>query len=77
MNKSKNFSGQPIIKQVLGFIDPKIIHRTAEKHRSDKYTKKFTTHEHLGYRINVLKGYKHQKSNFRFLSDSNVIFNYI
>ena len=47
MNKSKNFSGQPIIKQVLRFIDFKIIHRTAEKHKSDKYTKKFTTYEHL------------------------------
>lgn len=47
MSKSKNFSGQPIIKQVLGFIDRGIIHRTAEKHKSDRYTKKFTTYEHL------------------------------
>ena len=47
MSKSKNFSGQPIIKQVLGFIDRGIIHRTANKHKSDRYTKKFTTYEHL------------------------------
>jgi Transposase DDE domain/Domain of unknown function (DUF4372) len=47
MNKSRNFSGHPIIKQVLGFIDSKIIYRTAEKYQSDKYTKKFTTYEHL------------------------------
>jgi len=47
MNKSKNFSGQPIIKQVLGFISRGIINRTAEKHNSDRYTKKFTTYEHL------------------------------
>jgi len=47
MNKSKNFSGQPIIKQILGFIDRKIVYRTAEKHKSDRYTKKFTTYEHL------------------------------
>jgi hypothetical protein len=47
MNKSTNFSGQPIIKQVLGFIDNRIIYRTAEKHKSDRYTKKFTTYEHL------------------------------
>lgn len=47
MNKSKNFSGQPIIKQVLGFISRGIINRTAEKHMSDRYTKKFTTYEHL------------------------------
>ncbi|MBD99537.1 MAG: transposase, partial [Verrucomicrobia bacterium] len=47
MNKSKNFSGHPIIKQVFNFISPKDIYRTAEKHQSDKYTKKFTTYEHL------------------------------
>ena len=47
MSKSKNFSGQPIIKQLLGFIDRGIINRTAEKHKSDRYTKKFTTYEHL------------------------------
>ncbi|AUS05238.1 DUF4372 domain-containing protein [Pseudotamlana carrageenivorans] len=47
MNKSKNFSGHPIIKQVLNFILPKDVHRTAKKHNSDRYTKKFTTYEHL------------------------------
>ena len=47
MNKSKNFSGQPIIKQVLNFIDTKDIYRTAKKHNSDRYTKKFTTYDHL------------------------------
>ena len=47
MSKSKNFSGQPIIKQVLAFIDKGIIYRTAEKHKSDRYTKRFTTYEHL------------------------------
>ena len=35
MNKSKNISGHPIIKQVLNFISPKDIYRTAEKHQSD------------------------------------------
>ena len=47
MNKSKNFSGQPIIKQVLNFIDTKDVYRTAKKHNSDRYTKKFTTYDHL------------------------------
>lgn len=47
MNKSRNFSGHPIIKQVLNFIDPNDIYRTARKHNSDRYTKRFTTHEHL------------------------------
>lgn len=47
MNKSKNFTGQPIIKQVLKFINSRDIHRTAQKHNSDRYTKKFTTYDHL------------------------------
>ncbi|WP_139250548.1 DUF4372 domain-containing protein, partial [Leeuwenhoekiella marinoflava] len=47
MNKSRNFSGHPIIKQVLNFIEPNDIYRTAKKHNSDRYTKKFTTYEHL------------------------------
>lgn len=47
MNKSKNFSGQPIIKQVLNFLDAKDIYRTAKKHNSDRYTKKFMTYDHL------------------------------
>ncbi|MGV8814265.1 MAG: DUF4372 domain-containing protein [Gelidibacter sp.] len=47
MNKSKNFSGQPIIKQVLNFLDTKDIYRTAKKHNSDRYTKRFTTYDHL------------------------------
>lgn len=47
MNKSKNFSGQPIIKQILKFIDQGDIYRTAKRHNSDRYTKKFNTYEHL------------------------------
>ena len=47
MNKSKNFSGQPIIKQILKFIDRGDIYRTAKRHNSDRYTKKFNTYEHL------------------------------
>ena len=47
MNKSIKFSGQPIISQVLKFIDQKIIYRTAQKHDSDRYYKKFKTYDHL------------------------------
>ena len=47
MNKSTNFSGQPIISQILKFIDNKIIYRTAAKHNSDRYYKKFKTFDHL------------------------------
>jgi hypothetical protein len=47
MNKSKNFSGQPIISQVLKFIPTSIITRTAKKHMSDRYYKQFKTYDHL------------------------------
>lgn len=47
MNKSKNFSGQPIISQVLKFIPTTIITRTAKKHMSDRYYKQFKTYDHL------------------------------
>jgi hypothetical protein len=47
MNKSKNFSGQPIISQVLKFIPTSIITRTAKKHMSDRYYKRFKTYDHL------------------------------
>jgi hypothetical protein len=47
MNKSKNFSGQPIISQVLKFIPTTIITRTAKKHMSDRYYKRFKTYDHL------------------------------
>ncbi len=47
MNKSKNFSGQPIISQVLKFISSALISRTAKKHQSDRYYKRFKTYDHL------------------------------
>jgi len=47
MNKSINFSGQPIISQVLKFIPVTIIARTAKKHMSDRYYKRFKTYDHL------------------------------
>ena len=47
MNKSTNFSGQPIVKQLLKLIPVEIITRTAQKHNSDRYYKKFKTYDHL------------------------------
>jgi hypothetical protein len=47
MNKSTNFSGQPIIKQVIKFISKANILKIARKMQSDRYTKKFTTYDHL------------------------------
>lgn len=47
MNKSNNFSGQPIIKQLLKLLSPSIITRTASDHNSDRYYKRFKTYDHL------------------------------
>lgn len=47
MNKSNNFSGQPIIKQLLKLLSPTIITRTVSQHNSDKYYKRFKTYDHL------------------------------
>ena len=51
MSKSKKFSGHPIIKQILKFIVTADVYRTAETHKSDRYTKRFTTYEHLATMI--------------------------
>ncbi len=47
MNKSKNFSGQPIIKQLLKLISPDIVSRTVASQNSDRYYKGFKTYDHL------------------------------
>lgn len=47
MNKSTNFSGQPIVKQLLRLIPTDLITRTAQNHNSDRYYKKFKTYDHL------------------------------
>jgi len=47
MNKSTHFSGHPIIKQLLGFIDRGLINRTAQAWEADRYYKRFKTYDHL------------------------------
>lgn len=47
MNKSNNFSGQPVIKQLLRLLSPSIITRTVSRHNSDRYYKRFKTYDHL------------------------------
>lgn len=65
MNKSTNFSGKPIISQVLNFIPRDLIYRTAKEHNSDRYCKKFTTHDHL---ITMLYGVLSDCTSLRELS---------
>jgi hypothetical protein len=47
MGKSRNFSGHPIFKQLLGFIDRGVINRTAKQFNADRYYKRFKTYDHL------------------------------
>ncbi len=47
MGKNTNFNGQPIFNQLLTFIDKSEIRKIAKKHGSERYVKKFTTHNHL------------------------------
>jgi hypothetical protein len=47
MNKSTHFSGHPIIKQLLQFIDRGLITRTANTWQADRYYKRFKTYDHL------------------------------
>ncbi|WP_300980276.1 DUF4372 domain-containing protein [Nonlabens sp.] len=44
MNKSNNFSGQPIIKQLLKLLPSAIISRTVSQHNSDRYYNRFKTY---------------------------------
>lgn len=47
MNKSTNFSGQPVISQVLKYISNSLISRTAKSQQGDRYYKRFKTYDHL------------------------------
>ncbi len=47
MSKSTNFTGQPILNQLLMYIDKGTIRKIAAKHQADRYVKKFTTYNHL------------------------------
>lgn len=47
MSKNTNFTGQPILKQLLMYLDRADIRKISAKHHADRYVKKFTTHNHL------------------------------
>src|SRR5947209_3939226 len=47
MGQSNNFSGKPIISQILHLIPRDLVYRTAAKHKSDRYVKTFKTYDHL------------------------------
>src|SRR5665647_242644 len=47
MNKSTFFSGQPIFTQLLRFIPKDTVATIARDNRADRYSKRFSTYEHL------------------------------
>lgn len=53
MNKSTNFSGQPIAKQLLKFISPDMVSLTATGQNSDRYYKRSKTYDHLVTMLNA------------------------
>ena len=58
MGKSTNFSGQPILNQLILFLDKGKIRKIAMQHQSDRYVKKFSTYNHLVVMLFVsLEGY--------------------
>lgn len=47
MSKSTYFTGQPVLNQLLSFVDKAAIKRIADRGGYDKYYKSFTTYAHL------------------------------
>jgi hypothetical protein len=47
MVQSNNFSGKPIISQVLNLIPRDLVYRTAARLKTDRYVKTFKTYDHL------------------------------
>ena len=47
MNKSSYFFGQSVFGQLISLIDSDLIKGVVKKHKSDYYTKKFNTSDHL------------------------------
>ena len=58
MGKSTNFSGQPILNQLLFFIDKSSIRKIAHQQNAERYVKKFSTYHHVVVMLfAVIEGY--------------------
>jgi hypothetical protein len=58
MGKSTNFSGQPILNQLLMFLDKGQIRKISKLHGGDRYVKKFNTYNHVVVMLfTALEGY--------------------
>jgi hypothetical protein len=59
MSKSTNFSGQPILNQLLMFLDKGQIRKLSKENHGDRYVKKFCTYNHVVVMLFVaLEGYQ-------------------
>lgn len=47
MSKSTHFHGQSVLGQLISLIDDSIVSKNSRKYKSDRYTKRFTTKDHL------------------------------
>ena len=65
MSKDSIFFGQPIFGQMVGLLDKMAINKQAEKYKSDRYCKRFTTFQHL---ITMLYGVTSGCNSLRELS---------
>lgn len=58
MGKGTNFIGQPILKQMLYYVNTASIKKIAKRHNAERYVKKFDTYKHLVVMLfSVLEGY--------------------
>lgn len=64
MPKSKFFTGQPILTQLLSLIPRSLVNQLAQKHKADYYCKTFKTYDHL---VSMLFCGFHQCSSLREL----------
>ena len=47
MSKSTHFIGQPLLGQILSFIDQADVHRISKDHGGERYVKHFDVWHHL------------------------------
>jgi hypothetical protein len=58
VGKGTNFIGQPILKQMLYYVNTASIKKIAKRHNAERYVKKFDTYKHLVVMLfSVLEGY--------------------
>jgi Domain of unknown function (DUF4372) len=73
MVKSANFTGRPILNQLLMYIDKGTTRKIAAKHQSDLYMKKFATYNHLAVMLFIaFEGYQsNRKAILGLLANAN------